>query len=204
MRKPAIMLLISFAVMFSGCAKMLSPGATEFKCPAKGTGVCADVTTVYQNRHNIETLKFKDLPDKDTYIEEKCGFLKNSSENKGNFEYNDCVYRASKEYEKLKKQAKIEDKNTKLKILATGNETLYKALRADEGIPLRQPDEVISIWIAPYKTDTGDLVYSHYIYAVRKKSDWLFIPESEQTKILRQSKQFNPLMPYLPESKIVK
>ncbi|KAA0257529.1 type IV conjugative transfer system lipoprotein TraV [Deferribacter autotrophicus] len=204
MRKPAIMLLISFAVMFSGCAKMLSPGATEFKCPASGTGVCADVTTVYQNRHNIEALKFKDLPDKNTYIEEKCGFLKNSSESEGNFEYNDCVYRAGNEYEKLKKQAKIEDKNTKLKVLATGNETLYKALRADEGIPLRQPDEVISIWIAPYKADTGDLVYSHYIYAVRKKSDWLFVPESEQTKILRQSKQFNPLMPYLPESKIVK
>ncbi|MGA1847262.1 type IV conjugative transfer system lipoprotein TraV [Deferribacter abyssi] len=203
MRRVAIILFIGISVMFSGCAKVLSPGATEFKCPAKGTGVCADVTTVYQNRHNIESLKFKELPDKDTYIEEKCGFLKNTSESEGNFEYNDCVYRASKEYDKLKKQIKS---SLQKKSITTGigNKALYKALRADEGIPLRQPDEVISIWIAPYKNDSGDLVYSHYIYAVRKKADWLFIPENEQTKILRQSKQFNPLKPYLPESKIIR
>jgi len=202
MRILAISIIIT-SILLSGCAKILSPGATEFKCSSEGEGVCADVTTVYRNRHNIDTLKAeKKIYDEETYISEKCEFLKTNNGEEGyNSEYDNCVSNAKREYKQLKQSIKERGANGETEKRSS---ELYQVLKGDEGIPLRQPDEVISIWVAPYKTDTGDLVYSHYIYAIRKKSDWLFTTEDEQVKSLKQSKQYSPLQPFIPENEVIK
>lgn len=40
--------------------------------------------------------------------------------------------------------------------------------------PLRTPEEVIPVWVAPYVNKDGDLVDAHYIYMVVRHPHWIY------------------------------
>lgn len=42
------------------------------------------------------------------------------------------------------------------------------------GFPLRTPEVVIPVWIAPYINRDGDLVDAHYVYMVIKHPAWIY------------------------------
>jgi len=181
--KVFIILLIS-ALTFSGCAKALNPaGASEFSCPNPDNGVCASVQDVYSNRQDIQGFKedraYKNMPDKEEYIEKQCGVEKFLEDKTA---YRMCKRDAEKRYEKLVKQShnnNMKEVQSPLK----GGDFLKGVVKAKEGIPIRQPEKVTRIWIAPYENDMGDLVFSHFIYVVEDRSEWIFTSEDDARSI---------------------
>lgn len=184
-KKLAFLTILTVASLnFGGCAKALNPaGSSDFSCPNSENGVCASVKDVYQNRQDIEGYKneraYKDLPSEDEYIQRECGvekFLEDENT------YRICKRKAKEEYKELvknrHKKAIGETKNP-LK-----NNSFKNVVKAKEGIPIRQPEKVTRIWIAPYENDMGDLVYSHFIYVIEDPSDWVFTSEDKSKEIV--------------------
>ena len=179
-----VITLLGTALTFGGCAKSLNPaGSSEFSCPNPDNGVCASVKDVYSNRQDIQSFKEeranKNLPDKDEYIEKQCGVEKFLEDKTA---YRMCKQDAGKRYEKLTKQSHSNGmKNVQSPL--KGGDFLKGVVKAKEGIPIRQPEKVTRIWVAPYENDMGDLVYSHFIYVVEDRSDWIFTPEDDARRI---------------------
>ncbi|GAB1537111.1 MAG: type IV conjugative transfer system lipoprotein TraV [Geovibrio sp.] len=188
MRTLNIAVILSCAILFGGCsAKILNPvGESEFGCSIQGEGgVCASFEDVYHNRSDVDALKrSKELPAIDIYIEEKCTIYQLTEEQE---RYDNCVKDARKAY-------KLQSKSSTDISVATKNAQTFETagslrniVKAKEGIPLRQPESVTRIWIAPYQNDMGDLVYSHFIYVVQKRPHWLFVPEEDALMIKENS-----------------
>ncbi|GEM_PF-4284185 len=177
--------LIVIAINFGGCAKTLNPaGNSNFSCPATDNGVCASVQDVYKNRQDIEGYKkeqqYKELPDLEEYIERECGVEKFLDDKAA---YRMCKKKAKEKYEKLvKEKHNKESGNTRYPGI-DNNDFLKGVVKAKEGIPIRQPEKVTRIWIAPYENDMGDLVYSHFIYIVEDESNWVFTSENDAAEI---------------------
>lgn len=186
--------LILFSLNFFGCAKTLNPaGASEFSCPNPDNGVCTSVQDVYSNRQDIKGFKeekaYKNLPDKDEYIERQCGVEKFLEDKTA---YRMCKRDAEKRYEEMINDAynsTMKDAKSPL----NGDNFLRDVVKSKEGIPIRQPEKVTRIWIAPYENDMGDLVYSHFIYVVEEKSDWIFTPGDEAKRIRNNANPVNIL-----------
>jgi len=179
-----VITLLGTALTFGGCAKTLNPaGASEFSCPNPDNGVCASVQDVYSNRQDIQGFKedraYKNLPDKEEYIEKQCGVEKFLEDKTA---YRMCKRDAEERYEKLVKKSHSNNmKNAESPL--KGGDLLKGVVKAKEGIPIRQPEKVTRIWIAPYENDMGDLVYSHFIYVVEDRSDWIFTPGDDAIRI---------------------
>jgi len=146
--------------------------------------VCASVQDVYKNRQDIEGYKkeqrYKELPDLEEYIERECGVEKFLDDKTA---YRMCEMDAKEKYKNLvkEKHEKVTG-NTKYPG-KTSSDFLKGVVKAKEGIPIRQPEKVTRIWIAPYENDMGDLVYSHFIYVIEDKSNWVFTQEDKAAEI---------------------
>lgn len=189
-----LFVLLSFGVAFGGCAKALNPaGASEFSCPNPGNGICASVQDVYNNRQDIEGFEeermHQSLPKKKEYIERECGvekFLEDDSA------YKFCKKDAEKRYKELvNKQHNDVMKNVQNPL--SGGSTLKGVVKAKEGIPIRQPEKITRIWIAPYENDMGDLVFSHFIYVVEDRPNWVFTDEDNAKSIRNNANPVNIL-----------
>jgi type IV conjugative transfer system lipoprotein TraV len=170
-----IIMLLAIIIITNGCSKMLNPvGSSEFSCANNDNGVCAGVEDVYSNRHDIASYKKElknEMPEKDTFIEETCGIHKMLDDEAA---YKDCVKSAEKAYKQSQTGVSAETFREN-----TISLEMKHVVRAKEGIPLRQPETVTRIWFAPYENDMGDLVYSHFVYVVQDRPNWLFVPEDE-------------------------
>lgn len=187
-----IIILISIISFSYGCsAKMLNPvGESEFSCSRNDGGVCASLGDVYKNRGDIDAFRESQnnpLYGLNSYIEEKCTIHKLLDDDTS---YNNCVKEAKKTYKQIQKSS-----GGSIPVISQNSQTLPQSLnrvvQAKEGIPIRQPESVARIWIAPYENDMGDLVFSHFIYVVKNRSNWVFTPEEELLHIRNNS---NPLL----------
>jgi type IV conjugative transfer system lipoprotein TraV len=175
-----IALMLIAVVMMSGCTKMLNPaGHSEFSCSDPDNGICGSVDDIYSNRQDIEAYKnekaYSSMPDIKDYIERECG---NELMMGNNDTYDMCARDAKDEYKKRITSIKQKVSEQTQFPISTGK-YMEGILQAKEGIPLRQPEKVSRIWFAPYQNDMGDLVYSHFVYVVEDRSNWLFAPEDE-------------------------
>jgi len=180
-----LVLLGGVSLNISGCAKALNPvGNSTFSCPTVDNGVCASVEDVYENRHDIEGYKneqkYKRLPELKEYIEQECGVEKFLEDKVA---YDICKERAEEKYKKLVKGISKQVTENRKYPAKGSSDFLKDVVKAKEGIPIRQPEKVTRIWIAPYENDMGDLVYSHFIYVVENESNWIFTPESNALDI---------------------
>lgn len=177
MRYITFLFLMAVMTLFSGCASMLTPNATDkFTCADKPNGVCADVNTVYDNRFDIdalkERLKVQKLGDRVDYIAKRCNIHKISGVPSSENDYESCVNSAGKEYDEQINTMAIEELERAQRMEVNYKSDTDQVIKLDKGEAKRSPDEIQKIWIAPYMNDNGDLVGSHYVFAVLNPSAW--------------------------------
>ncbi len=110
------------------------------------------------------------------FVERECG----NDLMMGNLDdYDVCVKNAKIAYKKRQSYLHNKTISDAQFPVSQPRQFMKDVLKAKEGIPLRQPENVSRIWFAPYQNDMGDLVYSHFVYVIEDRSKWLFIPEDK-------------------------